>query len=83
MDIPSFEVHSFIVKLWLEKVGDEKGTTVWHGHITHVPSGERRYLKDISDILSFVKHYIGETGADSTQDSKARSWLKHWTRRKQ
>jgi hypothetical protein len=82
MQIPESQVHSFIVKLWLEKVGDEKGMTVWHGHITHVPSGERRYLKDLRDILGFVKLYIEETGADITQDSKTRSWLKLWPRRK-
>ena len=88
MDIPKSQVHSFIVKLWLEKAGDETGMAVWHGYITHVPSGERRYLKDLrDDILSFVKLYIGETGAeegaDITRDSPGGcSWLKLWTRRK-
>jgi hypothetical protein len=80
MDVSESQVHSFIVKLWLEKAGDETGMTVWHGYITHVPSGERRYLKDLRDILSFVKLYVAEKGADVKQDSRAYSWLKLLTR---
>jgi hypothetical protein len=82
MDIPETQVQSFIVKLWLEKAGEEMGTTVWHGHITHVPSGERHYLQDLSDIIGFIEPYIGETGSEGKQGSRARSWLKSWTRRK-
>lgn len=83
MGVAESKVHSFIVKLWLEEAGDETGMVGWHGHITHVPSGERRYLQDLRDILSFVKPYIGESGADdAAQTSRARSWLKPWTRRK-
>jgi hypothetical protein len=60
-------VHSFIVKLWLEE-------RVWHGQITHVPSGERRYLKDLRDIVTFIKPYIDE--ADTTWVEQLRRWLK-------
>lgn len=83
MDIPESQVHSFIIKLWLEKAGNEAGITVWHGYITHVPSGARHYLRDLRDILSFVKLHFTETGADVTWDSRPRSWLKFWARRKQ
>jgi len=79
--MPESQVHSFIVKLWLEEAGDETGAR-WHGYITHVPSGERRYLQELRDILSFVEPYVAETGADVTRDSRARSWLRPWTRRK-
>ncbi len=82
MDIRESQMHSFIVKLWLEKGGDDTRATVWHGYITHVPSGARRYLKDLHDIVSFIKLYFGDTGAKVMQDSRARSWLKFWTRRK-
>ena len=84
MDVAESKVHSFIVKLWLDEAGDETEKSGWHGHITHVPSGERRYLQDLSDILSFIKPYIRETGADdgTQRGSRARSWLKPWTRRK-
>ena len=65
--MPESNVHSFIVKLWLEEAG-------WHGQITHVPSGERRYLKDLRDIVTFIKPFIGET--DTTWVEQFRRWLK-------
>jgi hypothetical protein len=83
MDIPETQVHSFIIKLWLEKAGEEVSTTAWHGHITHVPSGDRHYLQDLSDIIGFIEPYLGETRADSKRGSRRpRSWLTSWTRRK-
>jgi hypothetical protein len=82
MDTPESTLHSFIVKLWLEDAGDEVGTVIWHGHITHVPSGERRYLRDLDSILSFVKSYISVNGADVVPDRTLRGWLKSWMRRK-
>ena len=80
MDIPESKVHSFIVKVWLEEA-DETGGAVWHGHITHVPDGERRYLQSLRDILSFVEPYLANTDIAVTQSPRERSWLKPWTRR--
>lgn len=62
MDIPESKVHSFIVKLWLEEAGDETGSIVWRGYITHVPGGGRRYLKKLGDITDFVASYLKENG---------------------
>jgi hypothetical protein len=55
--------------LWLEE-------RIWHGQITHVPSGERRYLKDLHDIVTFIKPYIGEA-ATTTWVEQFRRWLSH------
>jgi hypothetical protein len=79
MDIPESKVHSFIIKLWIEDA-ETKGR-VWHGYITHVPDGGRRYLQSLHDILSFVEPYVAETGA-VTEGSRARWWWKLWSRRK-
>jgi hypothetical protein len=73
MDIPESKVHSFIVKLWLEEAGDETGRTVWRGYITHVPGGERRYLKRLSGIADFIASYLKENGVKP--DS---SWVTRW-----
>jgi hypothetical protein len=59
MDKPQSKLQSFIVKLWLEESGDETGKAIWRGHITHVPSGERRYLKRQSDIMQFIHQHLG------------------------
>lgn len=48
-------VHSFIIKIWLEELSEETGQVEWHGHITHVPSGERVYLRELEDTLVFIR----------------------------
>jgi len=68
MHTPEAKLHSFIVKLWLEDAGDETNQMGWHGYITHVPSGERRYLRELADILKFIKPYLGGERADDSPD---------------
>jgi hypothetical protein len=75
-EMPESNVHSFIVKLWLEEGFSRKGMDGWHGQITHVPSGERRYLKDLRDIVTFIKPYIGEANT-ATWVEQLRRWLSH------
>lgn len=58
MDLLESNTHSFIVKLWLEEIVEETGRAIWRGHITHVPSGERRYLKGLDGITAFVAPYL-------------------------
>ena len=72
--MPESNVHSFIVKLWLEDEVQRKGTSKWRGYITHVPSGERRYLKELQDIVAFIRPYVGDV--DTTFISQVRRWLK-------
>ena len=74
MDLTESKVHSFIIKLWLE--GDTS-TVVWHGHITHVPSGERRYFKKLSGITDFVSEYI-----DGRNQPDFKSRMKDWLRKR-
>ena len=52
------QTHSFIVKIWLEETFEEAGEARWRGHITHVPSRERRYLKSLNDIALFILPYL-------------------------
>ncbi len=54
--------HSFIIKIWLEETLAEDGRAVWRGHITHVPSGQRRYLQDLSEITDFIAIYLEQLG---------------------
>jgi len=51
--------HSFIVKVWLEDATEEVGKVRWRGHVTHVPSGERRYVEDLSEISTLLASYLG------------------------
>jgi hypothetical protein len=51
-------VHSFIVKVWVEEPAHGADRPNWRGHVTHVPGGERRYLKDLGDIVDFIAPYL-------------------------
>ena len=57
-----FSVHSFIVKVWLEEEATEDSDSVWHGQITHVPSGEKRYLNNLDQISLFIRPYLEAMG---------------------
>jgi len=81
MDKPESNVQSFIVKLWLEDSGDEMGRGEWRGYITHVPGGERRYLKELSDIKDFIGQYLGEVGVRRGIGCQLRAWLRRQTKR--
>jgi len=56
------DIHSFIVKVWLEETVDEEGQAKWRGHITHVSIGERRYLQRPSEITDFIVPYLKSMG---------------------
>jgi hypothetical protein len=79
MDTPESNVHSFIVKLWLEGADDETDPAAWHGFITHVPSGQRRYLREFGDILGFIKGYVEIKDTDPSERLHD-CWLTPWRR---
>ena len=62
MDLYEVNTHSFIVKIWLEESAEEAGRAKWRGYITHVSSGERRYLEDLNEILLFIAPYLEQMG---------------------
>ena len=76
MDISDPKVHSFIVKIWLEDGGDEAEKPLWRGHITHVPSGKRRYLKNLNDIRDFIERYLATLNGKSRPASPLRRFLR-------
>jgi hypothetical protein len=69
--------HSFIVKIWVEETLNEADRTRWRGHVTHVPSGKRRYFEDLSEITTIIRPYLAAMGVrqDWRQDL-ARWWRK-------
>ena len=56
------DTQSFIVKVWLEETVQEAGRARWRGHVTHVMSGERRYLESLSTVTDFIKPYLERWG---------------------
>ena len=79
MDLAESTLHSFIIKLWLESDSNKNEENGWRGFITHVPSGDRRYIKRLSDITDFVQEYLDDTRGQTNSKSRARNWLKRVT----
>jgi hypothetical protein len=75
MDLPEATTQSFIVKIWLEETAEEAGRARWRGHITHVPSGQRRYLQDLGDITAFIAPYLERMGIKLTPVLELKLWL--------
>lgn len=75
MDQVEHETQSFIVKVWVEEIALHAQRGVWHGHITHVPSHERRYLKDLGEIEDFIAPHLEEMGVQLGIRWRLRRWL--------
>ena len=71
--------QSFIVKVWIEDRAEETDLGVWHGHITHVPSGKRHYLKNLDDIRDFITPHLEEMGVKLDLRWSVSRWLKRLT----
>ncbi len=76
MGLLETNTHSFIIRIWLEETDEEAGRVTWRGHITHVPSGERRYLKDLDDILAFIAPRLKEMGVKFGLCWQIKEWLR-------
>lgn len=77
MDREDSNTHSFIIRIWLEELNDEHGQQAWRGHITHVPSGTRRYMKEFDDILAFILSYADSNDSNlSALLLRVNQWLK-------
>ena len=64
MELPAVSMHSFVIRMWLEEKAVGLEHRKWRGHITHVPSNQRRYFDDLEDIKQIVKSYLESTDFD-------------------
>lgn len=71
MDLSEANVHSFVVRIWLEEEESEIQEAIWRGHVTHVPSGERRYIKRLSELNTFIIPYLEAMGVRFNRDEDA------------
>jgi hypothetical protein len=75
MDSYEPNTHSFVVKIWREESEPEDACTTWRGHITHVVSGERRYLQSLGEVTAFIETYLARMGVARPGETDAGSWL--------
>jgi len=59
--------QSFILKFWVEPTTASGREIIWHGQITHVPSGARRSLTTNEDLLKFIEPYLEAIGIHFTR----------------
>ena len=79
MDEIESAAQSFIVRIWVEERAEGASGGVWRGHITHVSSGRRRYLKNLDEIGDFIVPYLKTMGVKSGIRWCVRRWLKRLT----
>lgn len=52
------EIHSFILKIWVEPDQQSTQPARVHGYITHVPTGERRYIQHLKDLDLILHEFL-------------------------
>lgn len=62
---------SFIIKIWVEENGEGSSRRLWRGHITHVLTGQRHYLKALEDIRAHILPFLEEMGVHIEEKSAA------------
>lgn len=75
MSLYESNTQSFIVKIWTEDEGDALRRIVWRGQITHVASGERRYLTELSQVTAFISKFLREMGVEPGKFGRLRRLL--------
>jgi len=75
MDLSDNSIQSFVIKIWLEETVAESGRATWRGHITHVASGDRRYLQSLADIPALIAPYLQAMGITVDVEDELRQWL--------
>ncbi len=69
------DTHSFVVKIWLEEAPRAMQRPIWRGHITHVTSGQRRSVKSLCGIVTFVAIYLHKMGVRSVMIERLCRWF--------
>lgn len=67
--------HAFVVKVWREDGGAGALGSDWRGHITHVASGQRRYITRLSQIDQFIALYLRKLHVRLPLLGRIRQWL--------
>ena len=75
MSLYESSTHSFIVKIWTEEATGRLDRAVWRGQVTHVGSGERRYLTDLDQVTSFISRFLREMNVEPRKRGRLRRWL--------
>lgn len=70
--------QSFIVKIWAEETTSTGHWLMWRGHITHVPSGTRRYFDSLSGLYYVISHFMSQLGIPFSRPAGLKALLCRW-----
>jgi len=68
----SENTHVFIVRIWREPREIAGAAPEWRGSIEQVPGGERRYVKDLDDIVAFIGSHAPGMGLSTKTTGRAK-----------
>ena len=63
---PKTNLHSFVLRIWLEEAATDTQPAKWRGHITHLLDNRRRHIESIDEIGRFIEVYLNNMGQDAT-----------------
>jgi hypothetical protein len=66
----------FIVRIWREAREIEGRLPEWRGMIESVQSGERRYVRNLTDIIAFIAPYLHRMGVRLDRNGGVWRWLR-------
>jgi hypothetical protein len=75
MPLSEEDSQAFIVRVWREPREMRGAVPDWRGMIEHVPSKERRYIKDLGEIAAFITPYLQRMGVKLGVPGWLRQWL--------
>ena len=74
--------QSFLIRIWLEEEPSVSKKGLWRGHITCVNGEDRRYLRSLEDILSYIAPHIRAWGIKPKLHLRVLLWINSLKRRK-
>lgn len=80
MDLPQSSIYestdeSFVVRVWIEQASADGHQTQWRGHITHIPSGDAQYFKDLAEVPLIMASHLQQMGVKMGFGWRVRQWL--------
>lgn len=64
-DMPGDDLHSFIVRIWLEERATKSSPPRWRGSLIHVLSGRRMYFDRLESLPQLIRPYVESMLAES------------------
>jgi hypothetical protein len=60
--------HAFVIRIWLERAGEEES---WRGYITHATTEERHHFRELNEIGAFIRRYVERGGENQKEPGQA------------